>query len=556
MGCLATSFTFDADMFSRDCLARFLGLTTAYGEGDRASDLSLMIEEEERLGEATVTVLVDRSYRAEPRNLRWDIVPVVVQGGLLHAKSAVLLWERAMRLIIGSANLTPAGYRRQVEMVAGFDFTPEESDLPVETARQLLSEIRLIATDLVPEVAAGPRTRMLKTLDLANQRLLDAPAGSSRDFRWAVAPVRTGKKALEGFDEVWRGSQPRECVALSPFWDGEPGNAEVNGVAAIASLLSRRKNDGTPSRIELAVAVDVAEGGRIVRAPASLTTSIPASIESQTVIFDPGDAERRLHAKWISYRNDGWIAAMFGSSNLTAKGLGLDRLSHRELNLWLATSSTSKAGKQLASMIRDDGSIELADELCDIGEDEDESALIPLPMGFVDVSIEGSLDRATLRFHFDSGQLPGTWTILQAEGAGDTLLTSNTWNKASTVVVPLSSSVLPATVLVQWHDAAGVHHEAPWVVNVDDLRILPPPAELHDLTVDALLTVLASSRPLRQILEAEFRRAEQHTAPDNGQAIDPLKRYVNSSFLLPRVPSPIRRPMGPSSTTRTAYEYP
>lgn len=112
VACLATTFTFDPDFFEQDCLSRFLGLQTKQGEGN---DLSALIEQEEHLAEVPVTAVVDRSYNAEGRSLRWDILAVGVRGGLQHSKTAVLVWENSVRVLVGSANLTPAGYREQVE---------------------------------------------------------------------------------------------------------------------------------------------------------------------------------------------------------------------------------------------------------------------------------------------------------------------------------------------------------------------------------------------------------------------------------------------------------
>ena len=78
------------------------------GEGDRISSIAAVLEEEDRLSETQVSVLVDRRTPAERRNLRWDVLSVAVPGGLLHAKVAALLWERCARIIVGSANLTSA----------------------------------------------------------------------------------------------------------------------------------------------------------------------------------------------------------------------------------------------------------------------------------------------------------------------------------------------------------------------------------------------------------------------------------------------------------------
>lgn len=71
VACVATSYTFDPAFFEGDCLARFLGLDTARDEGN---DLAFLIEQEEALAEARITAVVDRSYSAEGRSLRWDAV--------------------------------------------------------------------------------------------------------------------------------------------------------------------------------------------------------------------------------------------------------------------------------------------------------------------------------------------------------------------------------------------------------------------------------------------------------------------------------------------------
>src|SRR4051812_32460796 len=68
VACFATSFTFEADFFTQDCLARFLSLSTVQGEGDRIDSIVAVLEEEDKLSETQVSVLVDRSSPAEKRN--------------------------------------------------------------------------------------------------------------------------------------------------------------------------------------------------------------------------------------------------------------------------------------------------------------------------------------------------------------------------------------------------------------------------------------------------------------------------------------------------------
>jgi len=103
LGCLATTFTFDPEFFEEHCLARFLNMETTPGEHGTASYL---IEREERLRDSSVTVLADHREAGVERSLAWDILPVRINGGVMHAKVSLLAWSKIVRLIIGSANLT------------------------------------------------------------------------------------------------------------------------------------------------------------------------------------------------------------------------------------------------------------------------------------------------------------------------------------------------------------------------------------------------------------------------------------------------------------------
>ena len=70
VACLATTFTFDTDCFAEDCLSRFLGISGRDPDGATGFDIACLLEEEERLAEARVSVLVDQICRLEPRKLR------------------------------------------------------------------------------------------------------------------------------------------------------------------------------------------------------------------------------------------------------------------------------------------------------------------------------------------------------------------------------------------------------------------------------------------------------------------------------------------------------
>lgn len=538
VGCLATSFTFDADFFDRDCLSRFLGLTATFGEGGVASDLALAIQMEERLAEASVAVVVDRSYRPEPRNLRWDLLPVAVPGALLHAKTAVLVWEHLVRLVIGSANLTPAGYRRQVEMVAGFDITSESSDIAAPIARELLSEITRIV-ELAPPECGSARGRALSIVADAQHRIdRMGPTEFVHGARMAVSPSGGGRTALDGFDEVWVPSaRPRLCRALSPFWDSEPD--PPNGVASVAAAerLSTRRKGGKPARLELIVPVgEIAGAGSVVRAPEAIRDAGPPTAEVTVRRFVADNVDRRLHAKWLEYRDDEWVAVMFGSSNLTAKGLGLIPQSHRELNLWIGAKLASPLGKELQNVVAAGDAIDPAATF-EPEVDEDEVDVRPLPLGFVSAVISGPTDRALLHLHLHGSDLPREWEVA-LPGSSDatrTILSSEDWSRAEEVEVLLGGPALPPFLEVRWVDGDGVTRSATWAVNVDDPTHLPPPSELKDLPVDALLTVLASTRPIWTALENEFEKRLSPSEPGIPE-LDPLVRHrLSTEALLPRV---------------------
>jgi hypothetical protein len=121
-GCVTTSFTFDAELFEEQCLARFLSIQSNSNETPRA----YLIEREEKLSQCFACVLVDRGHAKPDRSLRWHMLPVSLPlGGVLHAKLTILAWENCIRVLIGSANLTEPAYRRNQEIVAVLDFGAE-----------------------------------------------------------------------------------------------------------------------------------------------------------------------------------------------------------------------------------------------------------------------------------------------------------------------------------------------------------------------------------------------------------------------------------------------
>lgn len=520
---LATTFTFDADFFAQDCLTRFLSLSTVSGEGDRISSIAAVLEEEDRLSEAQVTVLIDRSSPAEKRNLRWDVVPVEAPGGLLHAKVVVLIWERAARVVVGSANLTPAGYRRQVEATLAFDLDPD-CQVPSSVFDDIATELRRVV-DLVP--ASGARDRAESTIDLLEARVADLGLGDRQpaDVRIAVAPARPGNSPLGSLDDVWRGGRPLSATVLSPFWDGDRPSPAI---AAVRDLLTGRP----AARRSLTAVVEVDPFVGIVRAPASMADETGLAIR----MFDGDEAEPRgLHAKVLLIESDDWIAAMVGSSNATSAGLGLHATrGHVELNVWIGCPSGSALANVLRALVPIGDPLEPGADEWDPAPDEDEPTTPPLHPAFrwctvkasppPSVSLEIDWESAPTDFRVST---PGGGVLLDASSADGS-------PQGAAVEVTLPDAVLPSYLVVRWSER-GETCVATWAANIDDRTALPPPADLADLPVEVLLAALASSRPLPRALEDELRRREQSSdIGDRGDELDPLKRFDSSGLLLQR----------------------
>jgi hypothetical protein len=522
---LATTFTFQADFFDEDCLSRFLYLSSVQNEGDRISTIAAMLEMEDRLSEAQVTVLADRSIGAEKRNLRWDLLPVAAPGGLLHAKVVLLLWKRAGRIILGSANLTPAGYRQQIEASIAIDLD-DSCTVPRTVVDDLVAELRLLVA-LAPDDPgpAGPKSRATATVDLLASRIgdLSLPVTGDRKLRIAVAPARPGRSALAALPSVWRGPQPLWATVLSPFWDDA---TPAPALTAVRALLSGRP---ASRRAVLAVAA-VDPRTEAVKAPASMARQKGLDL----VAFEPDDAEPRLlHAKALVVESDEWLAAMVGSSNATVAGYGLHpRRGHHELNLWIGCPARSKEAKALRALTRTGRALDVEEVVWEPDPDEDEPTAPVLPLGFESCLVQPESPSVTLNFAADN--LPERWVV--STPTDIELLGATAWRDAGTprsLTVPLPGEVVPAYLVVRWSDSTGALR-ATWTANVEDRGALPPPEELRNLPVALLLEALASTRPLPEAVERELRRLERGTDSEGRNEFDPLKRFDDRALLLQR----------------------
>lgn len=512
----ATTFALEPDFFEQNCLARFLEVSSVNEDTGSVDDIVARVELHELLQKTRVTVLADRSAPVQRTTLFWDLLGCKVDGALLHAKVAVLLWENATRVILGSMNLTSAGYRRQIELGLAADLGPDclfSQDVLRGIERELASYL-----ELVPgyNVTSPVFARANETLEMFGRRIgnqLDAKS----PVRVTFAPTNATEKPLEQIGEVWGGAQPLIATHLSPFWDAKDRTV----LESVKKLLTGRPASNRSHR----AAVILGPRGQ---------TSFPghlAKIIDSVQELKPLDTEMRtLHAKCLLVESNDWVAALVGSSNHTLSGLGFAKRPHREMNVWFGAPRDSKEGKALLDLIQLGKHVGPDAEEIE-PKDEDEADLPCLPACFELCRISRVDNRSAWILNLGirkTTDMPSDWAICLTNETP--LLTRQQWcdqGALDNTQVAIDQTSLQMCVLVRWSSYA-----VPWAVIADDPHGLPPGAALSSLRAQHLLKALATGRSLGDIIRERQEAADARDCIKSGINLDPLKRLeVNGSLL-------------------------
>lgn len=540
IGCIATTFTFSPAFFEEECLGRFLKLET-----DATEDGPVyLVEREEKLSQvACAAVLVDQHHCRGARSLRWDLHPFRPDRGILHAKISLLCWSKLGRLIIGSANLTGDGYRRNREVYGVLDFH-EGSEAPRSALQEVLQYLRRAADVAVGDHESLPLQRLHRFVDHVQtlSRLWGTTAEEPARQSVRVTTLLTGPGRPDLFTQmasVWPGnSPPSSARVVSPFFD--PPEAQPNKSAKSLWHIMRKR--GT-AEVDYCVETEERPNSKqlFVRAPASLKTT--PSRDSCSVTFSrlTTDLDRPLHAKEIWLEDERWILLLIGSSNFTSAGTGVGKTVNFEANLAYLVDTNRASRGDYADLKRRLPLSELLSEpettlqfmpVSDVGVDAAQETVL-LPSGFLNAtyhmktSTEGEV---TLTFGDD---VPSGWKICDEQEV--TRLTEAEWRGAAG---PRSYSLRwngrpPSGFLVTWEKAAGF---AWWPINVASAADLPPPDELRDLPLDVLIDILTSARPLHEAMRGYLKQKARAKESDASTSIDldPHKRVDTSGFLLQR----------------------
>jgi len=546
MGCIATTFTFDAAHFEEQCLARFLGIESDPSESQRA----YLIEREGKLAESFACAIVDQRHAAENRSLRWHLLSARVPlGAIQHAKISFLLWQRHLRILISSANLTEPGYRRNQEVAAALDFDYEAGGLMALAAACLDFIEGLLRYIPGENPAIGPRARLLDFILAARQHISAWPDVKTDEsgVRVQLIPVLPNPptptvSVIDQLRDFWQGSAPTFATIVSPFFDvSDSGIDRV--YAKLCSLITPR-GERTIRLIstgrehpDRSVEIDIPE--RLANSPAKhASTSHEVAYIANRSTESPESAERPLHAKVMLLERDDNAVLLLGSSNFTLAGLGLTASHNVELNLVYGIPPGADAfyKQSVASIptyvVVDSETNTLFTHVADVSQDEPGSSNL-LPASFVEALYVPEETGGSLQLTLVPAKLPNQFAV-HLPGAV-MILDSSLWREAhageSLVLLRVHRPV--SGLRVYWTDATDTEQFAIWPVNVSNPCLLPPPAELRQLNLEDLMHVLTSARPAHQVL-AE-RAESKGSTRDSGAPVDPHQKINTAAFLLRRM---------------------
>lgn len=546
VGCLATTYTFQPAVFDEHCLARFLEIES---EPDRES-LAFLLDRERRLGITYAGVIVDHTQSGVEHSFRWDVLPARIPRGKQHSKLSLLVWERAIRVIVTSANLTEQGYRLNQEVAGQLEFTPESS--AGETLTEATQFLRRLLR-FVPGASGLPSViRGLTFLDDTDRRARrwskPRRSATTQHLVFTMPGDGPGRAKRSSLDEALdlcraKGGAPDTAWVASPFFDDD------DGAAQLTQDLCRSMARGVSRELYVAVPVARDQPTGVVRvlAPRTLLTAPARQRTDVTIEMLPDrDTEKNprvWHAKMLEFRHGAYSALMVGSSNFTLAGMGKTDRRNVEANLLTIV--------RYERFARDEGQLEsiwpdmtalAADEAEWCGaraeaEEEEQAATLAVPAGFLSAVYRAG-NRRIIVVHVDPGALPAQWTVRATGHDEREIIQSRSWLEAGAPPIienPWAPVHPPERLLVQWQG-----HEAFMPLNVEDGSELPPPIQVENMTADDVLGIIAAVDP-----SAAFRawaRTQRSGEGDDDELdsalavdLDPLRRYDLQATFLHRV---------------------
>jgi phosphatidylserine/phosphatidylglycerophosphate/cardiolipin synthase-like enzyme len=319
----ATTFDLSPEFVDIDFLPSLLRLPAF---DDRRVRSRVLLEGQLATMRAAAILVERRRYQGRPRSLRVDVRPASKRGtGVLHAKVVLLVHDDAVRLVVGSANLTTTGYRenREVAFALRADRKrPEEATV----VRQALEEMPKLLEPWWSESAQRVREDALEVLE----RIGSANEAENAAFVWGGGEVPLWRQVLA----FWPQGEAIERIRIvSPFWSEETGDGPI------ARLLGELRMKGALTKTPELLLVTSAQGEtsttyRPVLPPsygtfdfgvlgiAARAIAAKPQVDEEDLGRDDIPCQRALHAKVLLLEGPRTAVAYAGSANFTVPGWG------------------------------------------------------------------------------------------------------------------------------------------------------------------------------------------------------------------------------------------
>lgn len=445
VGLLTTTYDLQPEFFDGEFLPTVLGIQTL---DDRSWNARLKMERELAGTRAAIAVMAAARYRGRPRSLRVDLHAIAPRHvGVQHAKITLVEQERAIRLLVGSANLTEAGYRRNREVAAALEATQQAPD----HAPIILGALRQMPARLHERIAGHENGRnwLASLMARLDEWTRGATVDPSLRFLWGGE----GAALWEQFIGLWESTTRIQTVQMvSPFWSDEDGAGPVTqwvrklrdrdllAPEAEVRLLTSASLDGShrptlpPSYLSLALR-DL--GVRIS------ACAVDPRVDEREVDIKGYSAMRNLHAKLLVFESASRALVYLGSANMSHQGWGF--VGDPNIEAGIAIDLRGEERRELASLlppitgtpVRLDGDV-VTGAIAQPGPDTDE---VPWPAFLEGLDLEpaGQGTEPWLHAHIVAADVRGPWTIATAEGR--TLLRGNVGEPPPSPV-PLDSETL------------------------------------------------------------------------------------------------------------------
>jgi hypothetical protein len=348
---LATSYELQAEFFETDYLPTLLGLGAW---DDRAWTSRIALEKSLAELEAA-TVLADaHPYRGRPRSLRVEVAPVPLDAGrALHAKVMLAVYEDAVRMLVGSANLTEPGYRRNREVVAALSASVARTSQARLIAGAMHQFEELLGSWLTP----GARQCVQLAVDRLDTWTTDDEATATEWFAWSGGKI----PLWEQFLLRWPLYERIERITIvSPFWSDEDESGPIttfvravrerNALSASATL--QLMTEACPDTEQSYKPVLPESFGSFDARSLDIEAAAVAIDPRETDTGDGSSAVRPLHAKVVLLEGLDTSLIYLGSANFTRHGWGfLNNALSANVEGGLIVRRNGEARKQLRGLL-------------------------------------------------------------------------------------------------------------------------------------------------------------------------------------------------------------